>query len=340
MGLLYILASVSFLILFFINVIWTASNLYLTINGQIELFLHGANPVENIYYSVYLKWILLADGLWILGALIFMLQRKHYKTDPTLHYLNYNPILEPIICVVIPAYNEASAIKKVVKDYLNQKFVKYVIVIDNNSTDNTFDIAEKSGAIVVRQKKNMGFAHSYVLGLNEALKTNSNIIATTESDDSFNAYDVKKMLPYLDNCDMVIGARQNQILTEKGNQNSLLHVWGNFFLAKLIQIKYFSLLHTGIVNLTDVGCVFRFIRRNALEKIVNDLTLPNSDKPIAGLAVTIHLTMLSIEKDLKIIEVPITFKKRIGVSKIGTNKKFHAIKVGLIFLWFILRYPN
>jgi glycosyltransferase involved in cell wall biosynthesis len=338
MGLLYILAAVSFLILFLINVIWLASNLYLTINGQIELFLHGKNPVENIYYSVYLKWIIFADVFWLLGALIFMLRRKQYKTDPTLHHLSYNLLLNPIICIIIPAYNEAGAIKKVVKEHLNQEFVKYVIVIDNKSTDDTADIAEKAGAIVIRKKKNLGFAHSYILGLKEALKTDSNIIATTEADDNFNAYDIKKMLPYLDNCDMVIGTRQNQILTEKGNQNSLLHVWGNFFLAKLIQIKYFSLLHTGIVNLTDVGCIFRLIRRDALEKIVNDLAFPDSDKTIAGIAVTIHLTMLGIEKDLKIIEVPITFKKRIGISKIGTNKKFHAIKVGLIFLWFILRY--
>ena len=104
----------------------------------------------------------------------------------------------------------------------------------------------------------MGFGHSYALGLKEGLKTDASVIVTSESDYSFNTYDIPKMLPYLDNCDIAIGTRQNQVLVEKGNQNSLLHVLGNFFLAKLIQIKYFSLLHAGVVNLTDVGCNFRF----------------------------------------------------------------------------------
>jgi len=144
------------------------------------------------------------------------------------------------------------------------------------------------------------------------------------------------MIPYLDNCDMIIGTRQNQVITEKGNQNSILHVWGNFFLAKLIQMKYFSLLHAGVVNLTDVGCVYRIMKREALEKIVKQLTYVNSDKAVGGVGVGLYLTMLGIENDLRIIEIPVTFNKRIGVSKIEP-KKSNAIRLGLTFLWLILR---
>jgi hypothetical protein len=183
----------------------------------------------------------------------------------------------------------------------------------------------------------MGFGYSYALGLKESLKTDANIIVTAEADNSFNSYDIPKMLPYLDNCDMAVGTRQNQVLTEKGNQNSLLHVWGNFFLAKLIQIKYFSLLHTGVVNLTDVGCNFRLFRAEALKKIVNELTYPSTDKVKAGIGVAIHLTMIGIQKDLRIIELPVTFNKRAGKSKIGSNRRIRAIKIGLIFLWLILK---
>ena len=144
------------------------------------------------------------------------------------------------------------------------------------------------------------------------------------------------MVPYLDNTDMVIGTRQNQIITEKGNQNSIFHVWGNFLLGKLIQIKYFNLHHTGIVNLTDVGCVYRLMRKNALEKIIDDLTHPNSDIPIGGIGIGLYVTMVGIEKDLRIIEIPVTFNKRIGVSKIESNKFPKAVKVGFKFLWLIL----
>ena len=337
MGILYILAAITFIILFFINVGWLTSNLYLTIIGEIESFVKGTNPIENIYYSSYLKWILLIDVLWLLIALFFMIQRKNYKTDARLHYLNHKPILNPKICVVLPAYNEAEAIAEVVRNFQKNKFVKYVIVIDNHSSDGTADIAEKCGSRVIRNDKNMGFGYSYALGLKESLKTDANIIVTAEADNSFNSYDIPKMLPYLDNCDMAVGTRQNQVLTQKGNQNSFLHVWGNFFLAKLIQIKYFSLLHTGVVNLTDVGCNFRLFRAEALKKIVNELTYPNTDKVKAGIGVAIHLTMIGIQKDLRIIELPVTFNKRAGKSKIGSNRRIRAIKIGLIFLWLILK---
>ena len=210
-------------------------------------------------------------------------------------------------------------------------------MIDNHSSDGTADIAEKCGSRVIRNDKNMGFGYSYALGLKESLKTDANIIVTAEADNSFNSYDIPKMLPYLDNCDMAVGTRQNQVLTEKGNQNSLLHVWGNFFLAKLIQIKYFSLLHTGVVNLTDVGCNFRLFRAEALKKIVNELTYPSTDKVKAGIGVAIHLTMIGIQKDLRIIELPVTFNKRAGKSKIGSSRRIRAIKIGLIFLWLILK---
>ena len=337
MGILYILAAITFIILFFINVGWLTSNLYLTIIGEVESFVKGTNPIENIYYSSYLKWILLIDVLWLLTALFFMIQRKNYKTDAKLHYLNHKPILNPKICVVLPAYNEAEAIAEVVRNFQKNKFVKYVIVIDNHSSDGTADIAEKCGSRVIRNDKNMGFGYSYALGLKESLKTDANIIVTAEADNSFNSYDIPKMLPYLDNCDMAVGTRQNQVLTEKGNQNSLLHVWGNFFLAKLIQIKYFSLLHTGVVNLTDVGCNFRLFRAEALKKIVNELTYPSTDKVKAGIGVAIHLTMIGIQKDLRIIELPVTFNKRAGKSKIGSSRRIRAIKIGLIFLWLILK---
>jgi len=337
LGILYILAAITFIILLFINVGWLTSNLYLTIIGEIESFVKGTNPIENIYYSSYLKWILLIDVLWLLTALFFMIQRKNYKTDAKLHYLNHKPILNPKICVVLPAYNEAEAIAEVVRNFQKNKFVKYVIVIDNHSSDGTADIAEKCGSRVIRNDKNMGFGYSYALGLKESLKTDANIIVTAEADNSFNSYDIPKMLPYLDNCDMAVGTRQNQVLTEKGNQNSLLHVWGNFFLAKLIQIKYFSLLHTGVVNLTDVGCNFRLFRTEALKKIVNELTYPSTDKVKAGIGVAIHLTMIGIQKDLRIIELPVTFNKRAGKSKIGSNRRIRAIKIGLIFLWLILK---
>ena len=149
MGILYVLAAISFIILFFINIVWLGINLYSIIIGEIELLVQGTNPIENIYYSLYLKWILLIDGLWLSAALLFMVTRKNFKTDAELHYLNYKPILDPRICVILPAYNEALAIEDVVKNFQKNKFVKHVVVIDNHSSDGTADIAEICGAKVI-----------------------------------------------------------------------------------------------------------------------------------------------------------------------------------------------
>jgi hypothetical protein len=135
---------------------------------------------------------------------------------------------------------------------------------------------------------------------------------------------------------MVIGSRQNQVITEKGNQNSGFFVWANFILAKLIQMKYLSLEHMGIVNLTDVGCVYRIIKRDALEKIIENLTYSNTDKPIGGDGIGLSITMFGIENDLKIIEIPVTFNRRIGKSKLSGAGMGKTLKIGLKFLWLIL----
>ena len=61
-----------------------------------------------------------------------MLQRKHFKTDPTQHFLKYNPINSPRICVAIAAYNEQDSIEQTVKDFIKYRDVESVIVVDNN----------------------------------------------------------------------------------------------------------------------------------------------------------------------------------------------------------------
>jgi len=339
MGILFTVLILAFFVIIVVNITWMILNFIQIIIHGIQTILQGNEFVENIIFSTYLKWILLADVIWIIAFLVFLSKRKHYKTDPKLHYLQYNHILEPKICVIIPTFNEELAIEYVVKDYINQKNVNHVIVIDNHSSDKTVEIAKRCGATVITKTSNKGINHSYYLGFKESLKTDANIIVLTEADGTYNGYELERMASYLDNCDVVVGTRQAQILTEKGNQNSTMHVWGNYFVAKLLQIKYFSVRHLGIIQLTDVGCSYRCMQRSALEKIIDKITFPETDRVVIkserGLF-TLFLTMLAIENDLKILEIPITFKKRIGFSKMGSNKRIQGIKYGLNFIWFIL----
>jgi glycosyltransferase involved in cell wall biosynthesis len=336
----FFLLFITFGILFVANIAWIVLNLYSWATVGIDIVLSGSESglFENIYYSLYFKWIIFADILWIISLIVFMLQRKHFKTDPAQHFLKYNPINSPRLCVTIAAYNEQESIEKTVKDFIKHRGVESVIVVDNKSTDDTALLAEKCGAKVIRQEKNRGFAHSYAIGLKEALKSDANVIATAEADGTNNAYDLDKMIPYLSNCDMVVGTRQVQIFTQRGNQNSIMHVWGNYWLAKLIQFKYFSLHHFGIINLTDVGCLFRVIKKESLEKLTDQFMDHKTGDAIGGPAFPLYLTMRSIEKDLRIVEVPLTFNKRLGQSKTRSDEKISGIKYGLLFLKFILLY--
>ncbi len=339
MRLIFPLLIISIIVLFFVNLIFAIANIVVWSTEGINAIFLGLNLTERIIYSTYFKWIIIADVTWFTIALVFVFSRKQYKTNSQLYYLTHNPIIEPKICVIIPTYNEEPVIEKVVNDYINQKNIESVFVIDNNSSDNTAKIAELCGAKVIRKDKNMGYAHSCVMGLKKSLETEANIIALTEADGTYAGIDLEKMVPYLENVDMVIGTREIQVLSEKGNQNKTFYVWGNFILAKLIQIKFFSLQHMGVVSLTDVGCSYRCIRREALSKIIGQFTHHETGevlvKPKSGLF-ALFMTMIGIKNNLRVVEIPITFKKRIGVSKTESDKTIKAIKYGLEFFWYIL----
>jgi len=329
----------SFFPILIINLIWSFTTLIILASNGIQYVLQERNFIESIESSEYLKWILLVDVLWVIMFIFYLFSRREYRTEAEKHFLQYNPIENLNICVVIPAYNEELSIRQVVTDYFNQKFVKHVIVIDNHSGDRTVELAKQSGAKVITKNENKGYGHSIVMGLKEALNTDANVILLTEADGTFNAYDLNKMLQYIDHCDVVSGSRQVQILTEKGNlRQGMIHIWGNYFLSKLIQLKYLNLTHLGIINLNDISCMLRLFRRESIEKIHNELNYPGTDIPVGGNAFPTFLAMKCLEKDFRIVEVPVTYKKRAGKSRIGSDKKLENLKMGFLLFWIILNY--
>ena len=338
MGILYLGIVISFVLILISNIGFLLINIYLWTIGDHAIVTSGTNLIEILYYAPYFKWIVLMDVLWLSIGFSFALTRKTYKTEKQF-YLKTEKINDPIIAVIIPTFNEENNVEKIIKDFQSEKNVKHVLVIDNNSSDKTVEISKKCGAIVKTKETNKGFGDSCIVGFQEALKTDANIIVLTECDGTYNSSDLEKMVPYLDNCEVVLGTRLIQVLTEKGNQNGTFNTWGNFFIAKLIQLKFFSLQHMGVVSLTDVGCTFRCIRREGLEKMIDKIA-NDYDKNIDknGWMIIPYLNMTAIKKDLKIVEVPITFKKRTGgLSKSGAQKKSKGLFYGLRFIWFVLK---
>jgi len=100
MGKLFFILMVSLFILFLINIIWFAYFIVeISVKG-LQGLLAGQNLVESVVFSTFLKWILIADFIWICISIGIALKRRSFKTDPSQHYLNYNPILNPNITVV------------------------------------------------------------------------------------------------------------------------------------------------------------------------------------------------------------------------------------------------
>ncbi len=319
--LMYLIVFISYFILYVEEIFLDPASL-MSVPLRSEMLV-----IKNIGPSLILLLMPVFLTLMGLAFFLFSLNRWRGKNNNLIH----NEIKEPSICVALTAYDDAEPIFEAVKDFRLQEFVKKVIVIDNNSKDHTEKYASEAGAITVKEKR-QGYGWACIRGLEEALKiTDINIIALCEGDRTFRAYDLKKMVPYLDNAEMVVGTRTTQELLAQKSQLDWFYIGGNLLLAKMIQIKFWDVKHWGRVRLTDVGCTFRVIRREALEKIIDNLK-------VGGDHFSPHMIMVALEKRIKVVEVPITFRERVGKSKGAGSNKINAIKVGLKMLWHIISY--
>lgn len=236
--------------------------------------------------------------------------------SPQKRTLRYEPIKNPKVSVGMTALNDEEIIGKAVKDFKSLKEVVQVVVIDNNCVDGTAKEARKSGAVVVKEPI-QGYGSACIRAMKEARKK-GNLICLVEGDGTFSASDLKKLLSYIENCDMVLGTRTTaEIVSQDSQVNNWFLRYGNIFMAKQIQLRFWDKL-----RLTDVGCTFRIIRPEAFDKIENQLT-------VKGMNFSPHMILVALKNHLKILEVPVTLRKRVGESKgIGGNA-FKAFKTGL-----------
>ena len=185
MGLFFLVMAIVGSILFLINLVWFGWNIFQWLSNGIQFLLEGMNLVERLYESVLMKWILLADLIYIIIIIISSIIRKSYKTNLSTHYLEHKIIKNPKISISLNVFNEQQVVEKVVKDFMNQKEVTDVIVVDNHSTDETVRIARENGAKIITKEINKGYADSWILGLKESLKTEANIIAIADIDGTY-----------------------------------------------------------------------------------------------------------------------------------------------------------
>ena len=222
--------------------------------------------------------------------------------------------------VIIPAFNEQNAVGKVIAD-IPKKYVSTIIVVDNGSTDDTFLQAQKGGAIALYESKK-GYGNACLKGLNylENLEKKPDIVVFLDGDYAdYPQQLVELVTPIVaDKADLVIGSRT--LGKKEEGSMTIQQVFGNWLATQLMYWFYH-------VKYTDLG-PFRAIRYSSLLKI--DM----KDKTYGW---TVEMQLKAAKLNLRTMEVPTNYRKRIGVSKVsGTITG--TIGAGYKILYTIFKY--
>ncbi|SFB86968.1 Glycosyltransferase involved in cell wall bisynthesis [Zunongwangia mangrovi] len=224
-----------------------------------------------------------------------------------------------IIKVIIPAYNEANSIAKVIAEIPN--IVDEVIVVSNNSTDDTEKNASTAGATVLQEKRK-GYGYACLKGMNHIANQpqKPEIIVFLDGDYSDYPSELTNIIAPIQqkNIDMVIGARVKK-WREDGSM-TLPQIFGNWLATTLMRLFFGA-------KFTDLG-PFRAIKYEKL------LQLNMQDKTYGW---TVEMQLKAIKQDFTYVEVPVHYKNRIGVSKVSGTLK-GAIFAGVKILGWIFKY--
>ena len=228
------------------------------------------------------------------------------------------------VLVIIPAFNEADAIAHVIGDIPNELDAK-VVVVNNASTDATEKFASEAGATVVHESRR-GYGFACLRGLAYASDYHPDIIVFLDGDYSDHPDEMSQLIaPILSEThDMVIGSRIKGN-SERGAMLPQARI-GN-------HLACFLMRHIWGIRYSDLG-PFRAIRYASL------MSLNMCDTTFGW---TIEMQIKAYLAGLRITEIPVSYRKRVGVSKItgtlaGSAKA--AVKILTIIFYFALITPH
>lgn len=232
--------------------------------------------------------------------------------------VRFEPVQRRRVTVALTAYNDEDSIAGAVEDFAAHPLVERVIVVSNNSSDQTFERAEAAGAITFNETA-PGYGRCVFRCLSEAVKfDDTEFVVLCEGDSTFRAYDIEKLLAYAPHADIVNGTRTVEPLRQYVTQLSTFMYYGNIFVGKLLEAK-----HLGRGTITDVGTTYKLCRRETLIPLLEKL------KPSVNLEFNAHFLDTALDNELILLECPITFHPRIGVSKGGNVNNWRGFVVGM-----------
>ena len=226
------------------------------------------------------------------------------------------------VSVVAGTYNEADSLRDVINGFFATGFVDEFIIVDNNALGNTKEEIEKTRARRVVET-NQGYGYAYMRALSEA---KGDLIVTVEVDGTFDPKDIHKFLLYSDDFPVVFGTRTSRASIWSGAFMPFPVRFGNWFVAKILEV-----LHNG-PTLTDVGCTYKLISREALDKITPLFPLSEG-----GGKWSPEFMIWVLKKGFTPIEIPVMFKPRVGKS-MYTGSVWKAGILGLKMIPMIIKY--
>jgi glycosyltransferase involved in cell wall biosynthesis len=227
------------------------------------------------------------------------------------------------IAVVLPTYNERDSIAAVIDGFTALGLVDDILVVNNNAAAGTSEQVATTAAREVLEPR-QGYGAAIRRGLADV---DADLVAICEPDGTFDPQDLLKLLPFSRECDLVIGSRTASYFIRDGANMGWFVKWGNWTVAKLVEVLF------NTPCLTDVGCTFRVASR---DRVAHTLRHARVDGSSFGL----EMLMLAVVDRARIVQVPVNYYKRVGVSSVtgdlGKTLRLGSCMFAMVF-WYRLR---
>ncbi len=209
------------------------------------------------------------------------------------------------ITVLIPCYNEELGVGNVVEEIPHRKlkalgYKTEVIVINNNSTDKTVEVAKSKNATVIDEpKKGKGYA---ILTGFRNIPDDTDIVVMLDGDNTYKSREMLRLIEPLDSgfCDVVIGTR----LSGKMGSDSMTYFnrIGNWLFTFLVRVAYNG-------NVTDVCTGYFAWKKHVVDKLKDSI---NSN----GFSIEMDMITKMAKMDYEMFSIPITYEKSTTISKL------------------------